>query len=512
MKLQATEISQLIKNKINDYNVLNQYYNEGIIISIADGIIKIYGLSDIKEGEIISLPKNTFAIALNLEIDFVGAVVLGSYLHLTEGMKVKSTGSQLTIPVGRKLMGRIIDALGNPIDGKGNIDYEYLSPIEVSAPSVIDRCPVNEPLQTGYKFIDAIIPIGKGQRQLIIGDRQTGKTTLAIDTIINQKNTNVKCIYVGIGQKQTTISNIINILESHDVLKNTIIITASASDTAILQYLVPYAGCTIGEYFRDRGEDALIIYDDLSKQSIAYRQISLLLRRPPGREAFPGDIFYIHSRLLERSSRVNNFYVEKFTKGNIKGKTGSLTAFPIVETQAGDISSFIPTNIISITDGQIFLDTNLFNNGIRPAIDPGISVSRVGSNAQNNIIKKLSSNIRLILAQYRELAAFSQFSSELDDKTKKYLIDGKKIIEILKQKPYRPLSIGNQVLILFSIYKKYIDTIDLKNIKNFESDLINYTNLNFKNILYKINENCIYNEDIENKLNFIFNDFFSNFK
>ncbi|QJC28353.1 F0F1 ATP synthase subunit alpha [Enterobacteriaceae endosymbiont of Plateumaris braccata] len=512
MKLKATEISELIKNKINDYNVLNQYYNEGIIISIADGIIKIYGLSDVKEGEIISLPEDTYAIALNLEIDFVSAVVLGSYVHLIEGMKVRNTGSQLSIPVGKKLMGRIIDTLGNPIDGKGNIDYEYLSPIEVSAPTVIDRCPVNQPLQTGYKFIDAIIPIGKGQRQLIIGDRQTGKTTLAIDTIINQKHTNVKCIYVGIGQKQTTIAYIKNILEINDVLKNTIIIVASASDTAILQYLVPYAGCTIGEYFRDRGEDALIIYDDLSKQSIAYRQVSLLLRRPPGREAFPGDIFYIHSRLLERSSRVNSFYVEKFTKGNIKGKTGSLTAFPIVETQAGDISSFIPTNIISITDGQIFLDKNLFNKGIRPAIDPGISVSRVGSTAQNNIIKKLSSNIRLILAQYRELAIFSQFSSELDKKTTKYLTNGKKIVEILKQKPYKPLSVINQILILFAIYKKYIDLIDLKDIPKFEYNLINYTNLNFKEILYKINKNCIYNKDIENQLNFIFNDFFSHFK
>ncbi|QJC29243.1 F0F1 ATP synthase subunit alpha [Enterobacteriaceae endosymbiont of Plateumaris rustica] len=512
MKLKATEISELIKNKINNYNILDQYYNEGIIISIADGIIKIYGLTDIKEGEIISLPENTYAIALNLEIDFVCAIVLGSYLHLIEGMKVKGTGNQLTIPVGKKLMGRVIDTLGNPIDGKGNLNYEYLSPIEVPAPTVIDRCPVNQPLQTGYKFIDAIIPIGRGQRQLIIGDRQTGKTTLAIDTIINQKNTNIKCIYVGIGQKQTTISHIINILEINNVLKNTIIITAFASDTAILQYLVPYAGCTIGEYFRDRGEDALIIYDDLSKQSIAYRQISLLLKRPPGREAFPGDIFYIHSRLLERSARVNNFYVEKFTKGNIKNKTGSLTAFPIVETQAGDISAFIPTNIISITDGQIFLDKNLFNSGIRPAIDPGISVSRVGSAAQNNIIKKLSSNIRLILAQYKELAIFSQFSSELDKKTKEYLINGKKIIEILKQEPYKPLSIKNQVLILFAIHKKYINLIDLKNIKNFEYNLIYYSNLNFKKFLYKINKNCIYNQDIENKLNFIFNNFLSNFK
>ena len=423
MQLNSTEIAELIKQRIAQFDVKSEARNEGTIVSVSDGIIRIHGLADAMQGEMIELPGNRFALALNLERDSVGAVVMGPYANLAEGMKVKGTGRILEVPVGRGLLGRVVNTLGQPIDGKGPVDNDGYSPIEVIAPGVIERKSVDQPVQTGLKAIDAMIPIGRGQRELIIGDRQVGKTAIAIDTIINQKDSGIKCVYVAIGQKASTIANVVRKLEEHGALANTIVVVASASEAAALQYLAPYAGCSMGEYFRDRGEDALIIYDDLSKQAVAYRQISLLLRRPPGREAYPGDVFYLHSRLLERASRVNVEYVEKFTKGAVTGQTGSLTALPIIETQAGDVSAFVPTNVISITDGQIFLTTQLFNSGIRPAVDPGISVSRVGGAAQTKIVKKLSGGIRTALAQYRELAAGSRCESDRADEAEAILSD-----------------------------------------------------------------------------------------
>jgi F-type H+/Na+-transporting ATPase subunit alpha len=401
MQLNSTEIAELIKQRIEQFEVVSEARNEGTIVGVTDGIIRIHGLADVMQGEMIELPGNRYAIALNLERDSVGAVVMGPYADLQEGTKVKSTGRILEVPVGRKLLGRVVNTLGAPIDGKGAIEADGFEPVEKIAPGVIERQSVDQPIQTGYKSVDAMIPVGRGQRELVIGDRQTGKTALAIDAIINQKGSGVKCIYVAIGQKASTIANVVRKLEEHGALAHTIVVAASASESAALQYLAPYSGCTMGEYFRDRGEDALIVYDDLSKQAVAYRQISLLLRRPPGREAYPGDVFYLHSRLLERAARVNAQYVERYTKGEVTGKTGSLTALPIIETQAGDVSAFVPTNVISITDGQIFLETDLFNSGIRPAVNAGISVSRVGGAAQTKIIKKLGGGIRLALAQYR---------------------------------------------------------------------------------------------------------------
>ena len=453
MQLNSTEIAELIKQRIAQFDIKSEARNEGTIVSVSDGIIRIHGLADAMQGEMIELPGNRYALALNLERDSVGAVIMGSYDGLSEGMKVKGTGRILEVPVGRGLLGRVLNTLGQPIDGKGPIDNDGFSPIEVIAPGVIERKSVDQPVQTGLKAIDAMIPIGRGQRELIIGDRQVGKTAIAIDTIINQKDSGIKCVYVAIGQKASTIANVVRKLEEHGALANTIVVVASASEAAALQYLAPYAGCSMGEYFRDRGEDALIIYDDLSKQAVAYRQISLLLRRPPGREAYPGDVFYLHSRLLERAARVNAEYVEKFTNGAVKGQTGSLTALPIIETQAGDVSAFVPTNVISITDGQIFLTSQLFNSGIRPAVDPGISVSRVGGAAQTKIVKKLSGGIRTALAQYRELAAFAQFSSDLDDATRKQLDHGQKVTELMKQKQYSPLSVAHQSLVLFAAEK-----------------------------------------------------------
>ena len=414
MQLNSTEIAELIKSRIEQFDVVSEARNEGTIVSVTDGIIRIHGLADVMQGEMIELPGNRFAIALNLDRDSVGAVVMGPYADLAEGVKVKCTGRILEVPVGRGLLGRVVNTLGEPIDGKGPIDNDGFAPVEMMAPGVIDRKSVDEPVQTGIKSIDAMIPIGRGQRELIIGDRQIGKSAIALDAIINQKNTGIKCVYVAIGQKASTVANLVRSLEEHGALDNTIVVVAGAAEAAALQYLSAYSGCTMGEYFRDRGEDALIVYDDLSKQAVAYRQISLLLRRPPGREAYPGDVFYLHSRLLERAARVNEAYVERFTNGEVKGKTGSLTALPIIETQAGDVSAFVPTNVISITDGQIFLESNLFNSGIRPAVNAGISVSRVGGAAQTKIIKKLGGGIRLALAQYAELAAFAQFASDLD--------------------------------------------------------------------------------------------------
>lgn len=487
MRLNSTEISELIKQRISQFQIVNDNYNEGLIVSVSDGILQIVGLSNVMQGEILLLPEDRYALALNLERDFVGAVVLGSYVNLLEGMIVKCTGRMFEVPVGPNFLGRVVNSLGEPIDGKKSINFEKYLPVEAKAPGVIDRVSVSEPLQTGYKAIDAMVPIGKGQRELIIGDRQTGKTAIAIDTIINQRYSGVKCIYVAIGQKISTVSTIVKKLADYNALNHTIIVVASASEAAALQYLAPYAGCSMGEFFRDIGEDALIIYDDLSKHAISYRQISLLLRRPPGREAFPGDIFYLHARLLERAARISKDRVQLLTNGRIKGKTGSLTALPIIETQAGDVSAFIPTNVISITDGQIFLESSFFNSGIRPAVNPGVSVSRVGSAAQSTIIKKLSGGIRTALAQYRELAAFSQFSSDLDKVTRKQLIYGQKVIELLKQKQYTPMSIAEQALLLFCAENCFLDDISLEKINFFEEYLLMFFRKNYVRLIEEIN-------------------------
>ncbi|MGF1742490.1 F0F1 ATP synthase subunit alpha [Vibrio profundum] len=500
MQLNSSEISDLIKQRIATFDVSSQARNEGTIVSISDGIISIHGLADVMQGEMIELPGGRYALALNLERHSVGAVVMGPYADLCEGMKVTGTGRILEVPVGPELLGRVVNTLGQPIDGKGEIRAELSNAVEIIAPGVIERKSVDTPIQTGYKAVDAMVPIGRGQRELIIGDRQTGKTALAIDAIINQKDSGVKSIYVAIGQKASTIANVVRKLEEHDALENTIIVVASASESAALQYLAPYAGCTMGEYFRDRGEDALIVYDDLSKQAVAYRQISLLLKRPPGREAFPGDVFYLHSRLLERAARVNEDYVERFTKGAVKGKTGSLTALPIIETQAGDVSAFVPTNVISITDGQIFLQTQLFNSGLRPAVDPGISVSRVGGAAQTKIIKKLSGGIRTALAQYRELAAFAQFSSDLDDATKKQLDHGERVTELMKQKQYAPMSVAEQAVTIFAAEKGYLAEVGLDRISHFEEGLIAHAKATCSELLAMINEKGDYTESIQTQL------------
>ena len=510
MQLNSTEISELIKKRIAQFDVVSEARNTGTIVSVSDGIIRIHGLSDVMQGEMIALPGNRYAMALNLERDSVGAVVMGPYADLAEGMEVQCTGRILEVPVGRGLLGRVVNTLGQPIDGKGEIENDGFSPVEVIAPGVIDRRSVDQPVQTGYKAVDSMVPIGRGQRELIIGDRQTGKTALAIDAIINQRNSGIKCIYVAIGQKASTIANVVRKLEEHGALANTIVVAASASESAALQYLAPYAGCAMGEYFRDRGEDALIVYDDLSKQAVAYRQISLLLRRPPGREAYPGDVFYLHSRLLERASRVNEDYVEKFTKGEVKGKTGSLTALPIIETQAGDVSAFVPTNVISITDGQIFLESNLFNSGIRLAVNPGISVSRVGGSAQTKVIKKLAGGIRTALAQYRELAAFAQFASDLDDATRKQLSHGEKVTELLKQKQFAPLSVAEQAVVLFAVEFGYLDDVELSKIASFETALLDYSNRNHAEFMQELTKTGNYNDEIKDTLKGILDSFKAN--
>ncbi len=506
--ISPTEITDLIKQRIEQFNLLKpEVRSEGTILSVQDGIVRLNNLDDVMQGEMIEFPNHTFGLALNLQRDSVGVVILGDSTQLAEGQTAKCTGRILEVPVGEHLLGRVVDPLGNPIDGKGNIDSSLTMPIEKVAPGVIDREPVNQPLQTGLKAIDAMVPIGRGQRELIIGDRQTGKTAIAIDTIINQANSGVKCIYVAIGQKRSTIARVMRDLEEHGAMKNTIIVSASASDPAALQYIAPYAGCTMGEYFRDRGEDALIIYDDLTKHAWAYRQISLLLRRPPGREAYPGDVFYLHSRLLERAARVNTQYVETFTKGAVKGKTGSLTALPIIETQAGDVSAFIPTNVISITDGQIFLETGLFNAGIRPAINAGLSVSRVGGAAQTKIIKKLAGGIRIGQAQYRELAAFSQFMSDLDESTRKQLERGMRITEVMKQKQFIPLSIGEQGCILYAVDRGFLDNVPVNRISMFEQELRSYLRANHREFLDKLNEKGDFNDEIEKNIRSILDAF-----
>ena len=499
-QLNPSEISEIIKQRIEKSDVSAQARNEGTIVSVSDGIVRIYGLADVMYGEMIEFPGGVYGMALNLEQDSVGAVVLGNYLSLTEGMSAKCTGRILEVPVGPELLGRVVDALGNPIDGKGPINAQATDAVEKVAPGVIWRKSVDQPVQTGYKSVDAMIPVGRGQRELIIGDRQIGKTALAVDAIINQKNSGIRCVYVAIGQKQSTIANVVRKLEEAGALANTIVVAASASESAALQFLAPYAGCTMGEYFRDRGEDALIVYDDLSKQAVAYRQVSLLLRRPPGREAYPGDVFYLHSRLLERAARVNADYVEAFTKGEVKGKTGSLTALPIIETQAGDVSAFVPTNVISITDGQIFLETSLFNAGIRPAINAGISVSRVGSAAQTKIIKGQSGGIRTDLAQYRELAAFAQFASDLDESTRKQLDRGARVTELLKQAQYSPLPISLMGATLFAVNKGFLDDIDVKKVLSFEHGLHQFLKSSYGPLLDKIEQSKALDKDSEAEL------------
>lgn len=506
-KIKATEISELIKARIEKLEIGPEIRTEGTIVNLKDGIVRIYGLADVMYGEMIEFPENTYGLAFNLERDSVGAVVLGDYEHLQEGMTARCTGKILEVPIGEALLGRVVDALGNPIDGKGAIETDLTSPIEKIAPGVIERQSVDQPLQTGLKSIDAMVPIGRGQRELIIGDRQTGKTAIAIDTIINQKDFGVKCIYVAVGQKSSSIAGVVRKLEEHDAMKHTIVVAASASEAASLQYIAPYAGCTMGEYFRDRGQDALIIYDDLTKQAWAYRQISLLLRRPPGREAYPGDIFYLHSRLLERASHVNMGYIERFTKNKIKGKTGSLTALPIIETQAGDVSAFIPTNVISITDGQIYLDVNLFNAGVRPAINAGLSVSRVGGAAQTKIIKKLIGTLRISLAQYRELEAFAQFASDLDEATRKQLERGQRIMEILKQPQYLPLSVAEMAFIWFIADKGYLDDVELKKITDFENAFLSYLREQHKDFIDEINKDPIYSDENAEKMKEIVEEF-----
>ncbi len=498
--LNPSEISELIRQKIEQFSVVSDAKNEGTIVSLKDGIATLQGLDEAMQGEMIEFEGGVYGLALNLGRDAVAVVILGEATSLSEGQKGRCTGRILEVPVGRGLLGRVVDALGNPIDGKGPIEADGLSPIEKVAPGVIERKSVDQPLQTGSKAIDAMIPVGRGQRELIIGDRQTGKTAIAIDAIINQKNTGVKCVYVAIGQKASSIAAIVRKLEEHDALAHTIVVVASASDSAALQFIAPYSGCTMGEYFMERGEDALIIYDDLTKQAWAYRQISLLLRRPPGREAYPGDIFYLHSRLLERAARISAEYVELLTKGQVQGKTGSLTALPIIETQAGDVSAFVPTNVISITDGQIFLDVDLFNSGVRPAINSGLSVSRVGGAAQTKIMKKLGGGTRLALAQFRELEAFSQFASDLDDATRKQLERGQRITELMKQKQYAPLTVADMAVSLFIVEKGYLDDIPVAEVGAFETALRSVMHGSHSVLLNKINETGAYDDTIENQL------------
>ena len=500
MQLNPSEISDLIKSKIQNLQLVATARTEGTVVSVTDGICRVHGLADVMQGEMLEFPGNTFGLAMNLERDSVGAIILGEYEHITEGDTVKCTGRILEVPVGPEMVGRVVNALGQPIDGKGPIAAKLSEPIEKIAPGVIWRKSVSQPVQTGLKSVDSMVPIGRGQRELIIGDRQTGKTAVAIDTIINQKGKDLFCVYVAIGQKASTVKNVIRKLEETGAMEYTIVVVATASESAAMQYIAPYSGCTMGEYFRDNGQDALIIYDDLTKQAWAYRQISLLLRRPPGREAYPGDVFYLHSRLLERAARINADEVEKRTKGAVKGKTGSLTALPIIETQAGDVSAFVPTNVISITDGQIFLETDLFNAGIRPAINAGLSVSRVGGAAQTKVIKKLGGGIRLALAQYRELAAFAQFASDLDEATKKQLERGKIVTELMKQPQYSPMSVAEMAVTLFAVNNGYMDDVDVKKVLAFEAALQAYVKDKHKGMVDAINASGEMSGDSEAEL------------
>jgi F-type H+-transporting ATPase subunit alpha len=496
-QLNPSEISEIIKQRIDQLDVTSEARNEGTVVSVTDGIIRIHGLAEVMYGEMIEFEGGIYGMALNLERDSVGAVILGDYKSLAEGQSCRCTGRILEVPVGPELQGRVVDALGTPIDGKGPVNAALTDALEKVAPGVIARQSVDQPVQIGLKAIDAMVPIGRGQRELIIGDRQIGKTAIAVDAIINQKGTGIKCIYVAIGQKASSVAAVVRKLEEHGAMEHTIVVAATAADPAAMQYLAPFAGCSMGEYYRDRGEDALIIYDDLTKQAWAYRQISLLLRRPPGREAYPGDVFYLHSRLLERAARVNVDYVEKFTKGEVKGKTGSLTALPVIETQAGDVSAFVPTNVISITDGQIFLEADMFNAGVRPAMNAGISVSRVGGAAQTKIMKKLSGGIRTALAQYRELAAFSQFASDLDDATKAQLDHGERVTELMKQKQYSPQSIAEMGLVLYAVNEGHLSDVEVNKIGDFEDALLSYMHAEHSELMSGIVESGDYNDEIE---------------
>jgi len=496
-QLNPAEISEIIKQRIDNLDTSVQAKNEGTIVSVSDGVIRIHGLTEVMYGEMIEFEGGLYGMALNLERDSVGAVVLGDYLSLKECQTCRCTQRILEVPVGPELEGRVVDALGKPIDGKGPIEAKLSAAVEKVAPGVIARISVSQPVQTGLKSIDSMTPIGRGQRELIIGDRQVGKTAVAIDTIINQKGKDIKCVYVAVGQKASSVANVVNKLEEHGAMEYTIVVAATASNPASMQFIAPYSGCSMGEYYRDRGEDALIIYDDLTKQAWAYRQIALLLRRPPGREAYPGDVFYLHSRLLERAARVNANYVEKITDGKVKGKTGSLTALPIIETQAGDVSAFVPTNVISITDGQIFLETDLFNAGIRPAMNPGISVSRVGGAAQTKIIKKLGGGIRIALAQYRELAAFAAFASDLDDATRSQLEHGQRVTELMKQKQYSPLSIAEMGVVIYAANEGYLKDVELNKVLDFEASLLSYMNSEHSDLIGEINETGNYDDDVE---------------
>ena len=510
MQLNPSEISDLLKKRIEDLGVSADLRTQGTVISVTDGIVRIHGLSDVMQGEMLEFPGNTYGLAMNLERDSVGAVILGEYTHISEGDTVRTTGRILQVPVGPELIGRVVNALGQPIDGKGPIDAKAYDVVEKIAPGVIERQSVDQPVQTGLKSIDAMVPIGRGQRELIIGDRQTGKTAVALDTIINQKGKNLICVYVAIGQKASTVANVVRQLTEHGAMDYTIVVAATASDTAALQYIAPYAGATMGEYFRDRGQDSLIVYDDLTKQAWAYRQISLLLRRPPGREAYPGDVFYLHSRLLERAARVNAEYVERFTKGEVKGKTGSMTALPIIETQAGDVTAFVPTNVISITDGQIFLETDLFNAGIRPAINPGISVSRVGGAAQTKVIKKLGGGVRLALAQYRELAAFAQFASDLDETTRKELERGRVVTELMKQPQYRPLQVWEEALVLFSVNIGFYDNVAVKDALRVERAMCDFMQEHHADLVGRIEDKKVLDKDDAAALEAAVNEFKKN--
>ncbi len=507
MALKASEISDLIKERIKNFDAAAQASDVGTVIGVTDGITRIHGLSDATYGEMLEFPGDTFGLALNLEQDSVGAVVLGDYKHISEGDSVKTTGRILEVPVGEALLGRVVNSLGEPIDGKGELTGTSFSPIEKVAPGVIDRQSVDQPVQTGLKAIDAMVPIGRGQRELIIGDRQTGKTAVAVDAIINQKGKGVKCIYVAIGQKASSVAAVVRKLEEEGAMDHTIVVAANAAESAAMQYIAPYAGCSMGEYFRDRGEDALIIYDDLTKQAWAYRQVSLLLRRPPGREAYPGDVFYLHSRLLERAARVNAKYVEEATNGEVKGQTGSLTALPIIETQAGDVSAFVPTNVISITDGQIFLETDLFNAGIRPAINAGLSVSRVGGSAQTKVIKKLGGGVRLALAQYRELAAFAQFASDLDEATRNQLGRGQRVTELMKQKQYSPLSVGQMAFSLFAANEGFLDDVDVNKVVDFEAAMHDFLSANHGDLVSKIDDTGAFDDEISGAMTKALEDF-----
>ncbi len=510
IQLNPSEISELIKDRIKNFEADTEARTEGTIVMLTDGIARIHGLSEAMQGEMLEFPGNTFGLALNLQQDSVGAVVLGDYKHLSEGDTVKCTGRILEVPTGEALLGRVVDSLGRPIDGKGPIENTISSPIEKIAPGVIARQSVDQPVQIGLKSIDSMVPIGRGQRELIIGDRQTGKTAVTIDAIINQKDTDVKCIYVAIGQKASSIAGVVHKLEEHGAMEHTIVVAASASNSAAEQFIAPYSGCSMGEYFRDKGEDALIIYDDLTKQAWAYRQVSLLLRRPPGREAYPGDVFYLHSRLLERAARINAKEVEKLTGGEVKGRTGSLTAIPIIETQAGDVSAFVPTNVISITDGQIFLETGLFNAGMRPAINAGLSVSRVGGAAQTGIIKKLGGGIRLALAQYRELEAFSQFASDLDEATRRQLERGERVMEMMKQGQYTPMSVAEMALSLFAVNQGHLDDVAVGDIVAFEGAMQAYVKSIHSDLIEEINRDNAYSDEIADRLSAAIEDFKTN--